>query len=348
MECQNGSIHSHSMVSVMFLLLNLLFCFCMHLFRLGHLTVCLIDMLCGIIALKLIWLYNGWHKYVPLPLYQIGTSRKYTDDSCHISLTLFSSFLLSLCLSLSLSLAFVKDSEPGNLGLPYQLGILHILPFYFSYLCLLSLAFVKDSEPGNAGLPYQLGILDILSFYFSNLGLLSLASVKDSDTGNAGLPYQLGILHILSFYFSYHFLTLFHSGKGPCIRHTKVQWEVGIRYINPIQPYSFSRQLYLSYQDMLCTVMQLGFVRVVNWFPCWGALWNKGWNINATLLFFYSTAPRTSCLGSPVACHQKSGTEDARYQKSGTEVARYHRPFEARSANSTRRETFRQLAAGSL
>ena len=60
---------------------------------------------------------------------------------------------------------------------------------------------------------------------------------------------------------------------------------------------------------------------VVNWFPCW----NKGWNINATLLFFYSTAPRTSCLGSP--------------------VARYHGPFEARSANSTRRETFRQLAA---
>ena len=57
-ECQSGSNHSHSMVSVMFLLLNLLFFFCMHLFRLGYLTVCLIDMLCGIIALKLIWLYN--------------------------------------------------------------------------------------------------------------------------------------------------------------------------------------------------------------------------------------------------------------------------------------------------
>ena len=52
MECQSGSNHSHSMVSVMSLLLNLLFCFSMHLFRLGHLTVCLIDMLCGIIALK--------------------------------------------------------------------------------------------------------------------------------------------------------------------------------------------------------------------------------------------------------------------------------------------------------
>ena len=102
-ECQSGSIHSHSMVSVMFLLLNLIFCFCMHLFGLGHLTVCLIDMLCGIIALKLIWLHNSWHKYVPLPLYKISTSRKSTDHSCHISLTLVSSFLLSLSLSLTLS-----------------------------------------------------------------------------------------------------------------------------------------------------------------------------------------------------------------------------------------------------
>ena len=72
MECQSGSNHSHSMVSVMSLLLNLLFCFCMHLFGLGHLTVCLIDMLCGIIALKLIWLYNCWHKYVRLPRYKIS------------------------------------------------------------------------------------------------------------------------------------------------------------------------------------------------------------------------------------------------------------------------------------
>ena len=66
---------------------------------------------------------------------------------------------------------------------------------------------------------------------------------------------------------------------------------------------------------------------MVNWFPCGGGggLWNKGYNINAMLLFFYSTAPRTSCLGSP--------------------VARYQRSFEARSTNSTRRETFRQLAA---
>ena len=87
--------------------------------------------------------------------------------------------------------------------------------------------------------------------------------------------------------------------------------------------------------------------------PLLGPCWSKGWDINATLLFFYSTAPRTSCLGSPVA-HYQQDTEVARYQKSdtedahcqgGTEVARYHRPFEARSANSTRRESFQQLAA---
>ena len=87
--------------------------------------------------------------------------------------------------------------------------------------------------------------------------------------------------------------------------------------------------------------------------PLLGPCWSKGWDINATLLFFYSTAPRTSCLGSLVACYQQD-TEVARYQKDtedalcqgGTEVARYHRPFEARSANSTRRESF--PAAGSL
>ena len=67
-ECQSGSNHSHSMVSVMFLLLNLLFCFCMHSFRLRCLTVLLMDMLCWFIALNLIWLYICWHKYVRLPL----------------------------------------------------------------------------------------------------------------------------------------------------------------------------------------------------------------------------------------------------------------------------------------
>ena len=78
--------------------------------------------------------------------------------------------------------------------------------------------------------------------------------------------------------------------------------------------------------------------------------WNRG--VPEWLQPFSLHAPRTSCLGSPVARYQ-SGTEDARYQsgtedarcRSGTEVARYHRPFEARSVNSTRRETFQQLAA---
>ena len=123
-----------------------------------------------------------------------------------------------------------------------------------------------------------------------------------------------------------------------------VQWEVRTRYNNRIQPYRLGRQLYPCYQNRLY-IIQLGYeiVVVVNWFPCWGPVWSKGWDINATLLFFYSTAPRTSCLGSPVARYQ-SGTEEARC-RSGTEVARYHRPFEARSANSTRRETFQQLAA---
>ena len=67
-ECQSGSNHSHSMVSVMFLPLNLLFCCYMHLFRLRCLTVSLKDMLCWLIALNLIWLYICWHKYVRLPL----------------------------------------------------------------------------------------------------------------------------------------------------------------------------------------------------------------------------------------------------------------------------------------
>ena len=122
---------------------------------------------------------------------------------------------------------------------------------------------MEDSDTGYTGsLPDQLGILHILCCYFSYLYLLSPASVEDSDTGYAGsLPDQLGILHNLS-----------HSGKGPGIRHTKVQWEVGTRYINPIQPYSFSRQLYLSYHVRLCTVIQLGIVRVVIWFPCWGPI----------------------------------------------------------------------------
>ena len=133
----------------------------------------------------------------------------------------------------------------------------------------------------------------------------------------------------LSYPVTLFFLTLPHSGKGPCITHTckRVQWEVGSRYINPIQPYRFCRQLYPCYQDRLCAIIQLDYeiVVVVIWFPCWSPGWSMGWDINATHLFFYPTAPRTSCLGSP--------------------VARYHCPFESRPVNSTRRETYQQLAA---
>ena len=100
--CQTGSNHSHPMVSVMSLLLNLLFLFCIHLFRLGYLTVCLINMLYGFVALNLIWLYNCWHIYMRLPTYENSQDGKSTDPSCHVSLTL-ASFSLSLSLSLSLS-----------------------------------------------------------------------------------------------------------------------------------------------------------------------------------------------------------------------------------------------------
>ena len=185
---------------------------------------------------------------------------------------------------------------------------------------LLSLVSLKDSDPGMAGLSLPDRNLS------DPIPLISLVSLKDSDPGMAGLSLPDRNLSdpipLLS-------LSLPNSGKGPCIRHThqKVQWEVGTRYINLIQPYRFCRRLYPCYQNRLCAIIQLGYeiVVVVNWFSCWGPVWSRGWDINTTLLFFYSTAPRTSCLGSP--------------------VARYHRPFESRSVNSTRRETFQQLAA---
>ena len=231
-----------------------------------------------------------------------------------------------------LSLASLKDSDPGMAGLSLPDRNLS------DPVLLLSLASLKDTDPGMAG----------LSLPGRNLSdpvlLLSLASLKDSDPGMAGLSLPDRNLSdpvpLLS-------LSLPRSGKGPWIRHThkKVQWEVGTRYINPIQPYRFCRRLYPCYQNRLCAIIQLSYeiVVVVNWFPCWGPVWSRGWDINATLLFFYSTAPMTPCLGSPVARYQ-SGTEDACCQ-SGTEVARYHRPFESTSLNSTRRETYQQLAA---
>ena len=284
---QSGSDHSH----VMFLLLNLLFLFCMHLLSLRYLTVCLIYMLFGFVALNLIWLYDYWHIYIRLPTYGYSQDGKSTDPLSHVSLTLASSpsllFTLFFSLSLSplLSLYFISFSvisrEPGIVG-NSVLG---------DCLRRLFLAFFEDSDPGIVG-----------------------NSVSDRN-----LPYSITLLS----------LSLPRSCKGPCIMHTskKMQWKVGSRYITPIQPYRFCRQLCPCYQIRLCSIMQLNCeeVLVVIWFPCWGPVWSMGWDANATFLFFYSTAPSTSCLGSPVAC--------------------YHHLFESRPVTSTRRETYQQLAA---
>ena len=90
MESQSGLDHSHSMVSVMLLSVNLLFCCYMHLFRLRCFTVSLKDMLCWLIALNLIWLYICWHKYVRLPLCDEYKHFESTDRPCQVSLTLTS------------------------------------------------------------------------------------------------------------------------------------------------------------------------------------------------------------------------------------------------------------------
>ena len=238
----------------------------------------------------------------------------------------YSITLLSLSLP-QLSLAFFEDSDPGIVGysvsdrnLSYSITLLSLS------LPRLSLAFFEDSDPGIVGhsvsdrnLSYSITLLSL------SLPRLSLAFFEDSDPGIIGhsvsdrnLSYSITLLS----------LSLPRSGKGPCIMHTskKMQWKVGSRYITPIQPYRFCRQLYPCYQIRLCSIIQLNCedVLVVIWFPCWGPVWSMGWDGNATLLFFYSTASRTSCLGFP--------------------AARYHRPFESTSVNSTRREMFQQLA----
>ena len=256
-------------------------------------------------------------------------------------------FHLPLSLSLSLSLAlslfcFPEEFRPWYRGI----SIPDKNPSYPITLLFLSLPPLPCFREGFRPWYRGISIPDKNPSYPITLLFLSLPPLPCFREGFR--PWYRGISipdRNRSYPTTLLFLTLSHSGKGSCIRHTKVRWEVGSRYINPIQPYSISRQLYLCYQDRLCTIIQLEYkiVRVVIWFPCWGPVWSRHWDINATLLFFYSTAPRTSCLGSPVARYQ-SGTEDARCQ-SGTEVACYHRPFESRSVNSTRRETYQQLAA---
>ena len=131
--CQSGSDHSHPMVSVMFLLLNLLFLFCMHLFRLRYLTVCLIYLLFGFVALNLIWLYDYWRIYIRLPTYENSQDGKSTDPFCHVSLTLasFSLLLFPFLFSLSLSphplslfhIFFCHKSSLVSLAIPYQVRI---------------------------------------------------------------------------------------------------------------------------------------------------------------------------------------------------------------------------------
>ena len=204
MGCQSGSDHSHPMVSVMSLLLNLLFLFCMHLFRLRYLTVCLIYVLYGFVALNLIWLYNCWHIYIRLPTYENSQDGKSTDPFCHVSLTLTSSSLLFLfffSLSLSpllffyfislpqLSLASLEDSDPGIVGLSVLDRNLSysVSPLSLS-LSQLSLASFEDSDPGIVGLSvpdrnlsYSVAPLSL------SLSQLSLASFEDSDPGIVGL-----------------------------------------------------------------------------------------------------------------------------------------------------------------
>ena len=248
--CQSGSDHSHPMVSVMSLLLNLLFLFCMHLFRLRYLTVCLIYMQFGFVALNLIWLYNYWHIYIRLPTYENSQDGKSTDPFCHVSLTLASSPSLLFPSFFSLSLS-------------------PLLFLYFISLPRLSLAFFEDSNPGVVGLSRNLSYsVTLLSL---SLPRLSFVSFEDSDPGVVGLSVPD---RNLSYSVTLLSLSLPRSGKGPCIMHTskKMQWKVGSRYITPIQPYRFCRRLYPCYQKRLCSIIQLNYedVLVVIWFPCWG------------------------------------------------------------------------------
>ena len=238
----------------------------------------------------------------------------------------YSVTLLSLSLP-QLSLASFEDSNPGVVGLSVpDRNLSYSVTLLSLSLSQLSLASFEYSDPGVVGLSVPDRNLSYsVTLLFLSLLQLSLVSFEDSDPGVVGLSVPD---RNLSYSVTLLSLSLPRSGKGPCMMRTskKMQWKVGSRYINPIQPYRFCRRLYPCYQKRLCAIIQLDYkdVLVVIWFPCWGPVWSMRWDANATLLFFYSTAPRTSCLGSP--------------------VARYHRPFKSRPVNSTRRETYQQLA----
>ena len=132
------------MVSVMSLLLNLLFLFCMHLFRLRYLIVCLIYMLFGFVALNLIWLYDYWHIYIygylhmkiakmenlrtPFDMFHLPLLYllRFSSPSFSRSLSLPSSFFISY-LYLSFLLLPLRIPTLVSLVFPYQIGIFHIL-----------------------------------------------------------------------------------------------------------------------------------------------------------------------------------------------------------------------------
>ena len=221
---QSDSDHSHPMVSVMSLLLNLLFLFCMHLFRLRYLTVCLIYLQFGFVALNLIWLYDYWHIYIRLPTYENSQDGKSTDPFCHVSLTLASSpsllfpffFSLSLCPLLflyfksfsvishepgivgiselgdsvrQLSLAFFEDSDSGIVGLSVSdRNLSYSIPLFSLSLPQLSLAFLEDSNPGIVGLSVSDRNLSYSVTLLSlSLPRPSLTFLEDSDPGIIGL-----------------------------------------------------------------------------------------------------------------------------------------------------------------
>ena len=217
---QSGSDHSHPMVSVMSLLLNLLFLFCMHLITLRYLTVCLIYLLFGFVALNLIWLYDYWHIYIYDYLHMnIAKMENLRTPFAifhlimlHLLCFCSPSFPRSLSLSLSSSFYFISFSvisqEPGIAG-NSVLG---------DCLRQLFLAFFDDSDPGITGnsVPDRNLQCSTSSFLlivghepdiagnsvsgedFRQLSLVSLGGFESGIAGNSisdkNLPYSITLL----------------------------------------------------------------------------------------------------------------------------------------------------------
>ena len=150
---QSGPNHSHSMVSVPLLSLNLLICYCMHLFRLRCFTIGIFNILYWLFALNPIWLYIRWHKYVRLPLCD--------EYKKHWSLRTILAKLYLLSLSPSL-LLFERFRTWASHELPSQLGIVRI-PSLYSLLLIGRFQLWASHE-----LPSQLGIVRVSSLYSLN------------------------------------------------------------------------------------------------------------------------------------------------------------------------------------